>query len=97
MVKPGLQDAPRAWNPKQRLRGHPTEQQRESKGRRELYAGGDGLIEEGELRPQNKDIMDEIDRIGAARERIHPGAARADNAPKQGEEAETTRNATDHP
>src|ERR1700722_14525006 len=68
VVKPGLQDAPRAWNPKQRLRGPPTEQQRESKGRRELYAGGGGLIEEDELRPQNKDIMDEIDRVGAARE-----------------------------
>ncbi len=64
----GLQDVPRARNPKQRLCGHPTEQQRERKGRRELYAGGEGFIKEDELRPQNKDIMDEIDGVGAARE-----------------------------
>jgi len=67
-VKCDLQYVPRAGNPQERLRGRPTEQQRESKGRRELYAGGNGLTEEDVLRPKNKHIMDEIDRIGAPRE-----------------------------
>ena len=66
-------DVPRARNPKQRLCGNPTEQQRDRKGRRELYAGGEGCIEEDELRPQNKDIMDEIDGVGAARENPSKG------------------------
>ena len=71
--------------------------QREGKRRRELYASGKGLVQEGELRPQNKNIMDEIDRVGAAREGIHPETARANDAPKKREESEATRNATEHP
>ncbi len=34
---------------------------------RELYASREGLAEEDELRPQNKSIMDKIDRVGASR------------------------------